>query len=98
MCVSGSLAGTTTSNSLTGLAGLQGLNNNSLGNGISQGLANSMNGLSSGNSSTSGMDALSQAYTGIQQYAGLSGLLSPAGKGSLHLIFQFFQVCWLYCA
>jgi hypothetical protein len=34
------------------------------------------------------MDTLSQAYTGIQQYAGLSGLVSQ-GKGSL--IFPSFS-------
>ncbi|XP_060080203.1 CUGBP Elav-like family member 2 isoform X1 [Ylistrum balloti] len=72
--VSGSLG--TTSNSLAGITGLQNFGNNNLS---SSGMANNMNGL--GSNPSSGMDALSQAYSGIQQYAGLSGLLSP-GKAS----------------
>ncbi|XP_069136604.1 CUGBP Elav-like family member 2 isoform X10 [Argopecten irradians] len=66
----------TTSNSLAGITGLQNFGNNNLS---SSGMANNMNGL--GSNPSSGMDALSQAYSGIQQYAGLSGLLSP-GKAS----------------
>jgi len=79
------LSGTTASNSLSGLAGLQNFGNNNLSSNMSQGMANNMNGLGSTNP-TSGIDALSQAYSGIQQYAGLSGLLSP-GKGSFHHFF-----------
>ncbi|KAH3728055.1 hypothetical protein DPMN_054001 [Dreissena polymorpha] len=54
--------------SLSGFTGLQGLGNSLAATTMSPSLTN-------GNS---GLDALSQAYTGIQQYAGLSGLLSPA--------------------
>lgn len=65
--LSGSLS--TSNSSLSGFAGLQNLGNNNLA-------ATSMSpGVTNG---TSGIDALSQAYTGIQQYAGLSGLLSPS--------------------
>ncbi|XP_053397178.1 CUGBP Elav-like family member 2 isoform X7 [Mercenaria mercenaria] len=65
--LSGSLS--TSNSSLSGFAGLQNLgNNNMAATSMSPGVTNG----------TSGMDALSQAYTGIQQYAGLSGLLSPA--------------------
>lgn len=60
--VSGSLG--TTSNSLAGITGLQNFGNNNLS---SSGMANNMNGL--GSNPSSGMDALSQAYSGIQQYA-----------------------------
>ncbi|XP_052810512.1 CUGBP Elav-like family member 2 isoform X10 [Mya arenaria] len=62
-----SLSGPLSSNNSLSLAGLQSLGNNNL--------AATSPGLTNGNS---GLDALSQAYTGIQQYAGLSGLLSPA--------------------
>ena len=52
----------------------------------------SLNGL--GGTSQSGMDALSQAYTGIQQYAGLSGLLSQ-GKGQFYdVFFSVPDVMW----
>ncbi|XP_033740332.1 CUGBP Elav-like family member 2 isoform X8 [Pecten maximus] len=54
----------TTSNSLAGITGLQNFGNNNLS---SSGMANNMNGL--GSNPSSGMDALSQAYSGIQQYA-----------------------------
>ncbi|XP_060572834.1 CUGBP Elav-like family member 2 isoform X10 [Ruditapes philippinarum] len=65
--LSGSLS--TSNSSLSGFAGLQNLGNgNMAATSMSPGVTNG----------TSGMDALSQAYTGIQQYAGLSGLLSPA--------------------
>ncbi|KAK3097291.1 hypothetical protein FSP39_008418 [Pinctada imbricata] len=75
----GSITATSPTNSLSGLAGLQSIGNNNFASSVSPGLSNSVNGL--GSSAPSGMDALSQAYTGIQQYAGLSGLLSP-GKAS----------------
>ncbi|XP_052244688.1 CUGBP Elav-like family member 2 isoform X11 [Dreissena polymorpha] len=63
---SASLSGS--NGSLSGFTGLQGLGNSLAATTMSPSLTN-------GNS---GLDALSQAYTGIQQYAGLSGLLSPA--------------------
>jgi hypothetical protein len=69
--ISASLSGSlsTSNSSLSGFAGLQNLGNgNMAATSMSPGVTNG----------TSGMDALSQAYTGIQQYAGLSGLLSPA--------------------
>ncbi|XP_056013575.1 CUGBP Elav-like family member 2 isoform X14 [Ostrea edulis] len=75
---SGSVTGTSPTNSLSGLASLQTLGNNSFTS-VSPGVTS--NGLG-GSSAPSGMDALSQAYSGIQQYAGLSSLLSPAGKAS----------------
>ncbi|XP_048769011.1 CUGBP Elav-like family member 2 isoform X9 [Ostrea edulis] len=74
----GSVTGTSPTNSLSGLASLQTLGNNSFTS-VSPGVTS--NGLG-GSSAPSGMDALSQAYSGIQQYAGLSSLLSPAGKAS----------------
>ena len=78
--ISASLSGSlsTSNSSLSGFAGLQNLGNgNMAATSMSPGVTNG----------TSGMDALSQAYTGIQQYAGLSGLLSPAtGKW---LIFHY---------
>ncbi|XP_061176214.1 CUGBP Elav-like family member 2 isoform X2 [Saccostrea echinata] len=75
---SGSVTGTSPTNSLSGLASLQTLGNNNFAS-VSPGVTS--NGLG-GSSAPAGMDALSQAYTGIQQYAGLSSLLSPAGKAS----------------
>ena len=84
----GSITGTSPTNSLSGLASLQSLGNNNFASSISPGLSNSVNGL--GSSAPSGMDALSQAYTGIQQYQGLSGLLSP-GKGSFLKLFLYFS-------
>nr|XP_022290866.1 CUGBP Elav-like family member 2 isoform X25 [Crassostrea virginica] len=75
---SGSVTGTSPTNSLSGLASLQTLGNNNFSS-VSPGVTT--NGLG-GTSAPSGMDALSQAYSGIQQYAGLSSLLSPAGKAS----------------
>jgi hypothetical protein len=51
------------------------------GNNMGSGFNNNMNGFGSSNSA--GMDALSQAYSGIQQYAGLSGLVNQ-GKGSFY--------------
>eukprot|EP00105_Crassostrea_gigas_P037097 XP_019921245.1 PREDICTED: CUGBP Elav-like family member 2 isoform X1 [Crassostrea gigas] len=74
----GSVTGTSPTNSLSGLASLQTLGNNNFTS-VSPGVTS--NGLG-GSSAASGMDALSQAYSGIQQYAGLSSLLSPAGKAS----------------
>nr|XP_022337329.1 CUGBP Elav-like family member 2 isoform X24 [Crassostrea virginica] len=74
----GSVTGTSPTNSLSGLASLQTLGNNNFSS-VSPGVTT--NGLG-GTSAPSGMDALSQAYSGIQQYAGLSSLLSPAGKAS----------------
>ncbi|XP_062599656.1 CUGBP Elav-like family member 2 isoform X13 [Saccostrea cucullata] len=74
----GSVTGTSPTNSLSGLASLQTLGNNNFAS-VSPGVTS--NGLG-GSSAPAGMDALSQAYTGIQQYAGLSSLLSPAGKAS----------------
>lgn len=61
---SGSLTGTTSSSTLAGLASLQSLGNNNIS---AHNLQNAVNGL--GSSNHSGMDTLSQAYTGIQQYA-----------------------------
>ncbi|XP_056013586.1 CUGBP Elav-like family member 2 isoform X29 [Ostrea edulis] len=62
---SGSVTGTSPTNSLSGLASLQTLGNNSFTS-VSPGVTS--NGLG-GSSAPSGMDALSQAYSGIQQYA-----------------------------
>lgn len=85
--LSGSLS--TSTSSLSGLTGLQGIGSNNLAaTSMSPGLSNSMNGLSNGN--PSGMDTLTQAYTGIQQYAGLSGLLSPAAGKWLIFISPVF--------
>lgn len=81
--LAGSLTGTTTTSSLPGLASLQSLGNNNIS---AHNLQNAVNGL--GSTNHSGMDTLSQAYTGIQQYAGLSCLVSQ-GKGSL--IFPSFS-------
>ncbi|ESO93211.1 hypothetical protein LOTGIDRAFT_119400 [Lottia gigantea] len=73
----GSISGTTTSSGLGGLSGFQGLGGNNLSSISSFNQVPSLaNGL--GNSNTGGMDALSQAYSGIQQYAGLSGLINQA--------------------
>ncbi|ELU11974.1 hypothetical protein CAPTEDRAFT_144233 [Capitella teleta] len=55
-----------------GSSGLNGMSGSSAGNGAGGGAGSGSNG------SQGGMDTLSQAYTGIQQYAGLSGLLSQA--------------------
>ncbi|XP_071134467.1 CUGBP Elav-like family member 2 isoform X21 [Mytilus edulis] len=61
----GSLTGTTTTSSLPGLAAnLQSLGNNNIS---ATHLQNAVNGL--GSTNHSGMDTISQAYTGIQQYA-----------------------------
>ncbi|XP_048769014.1 CUGBP Elav-like family member 2 isoform X12 [Ostrea edulis] len=65
----GSVTGTSPTNSLSGLASLQTLGNNSFTS-VSPGVTS--NGLG-GSSAPSGMDALSQAYSGIQQYAGPDG-------------------------
>ncbi|XP_061176217.1 CUGBP Elav-like family member 2 isoform X4 [Saccostrea echinata] len=62
---SGSVTGTSPTNSLSGLASLQTLGNNNFAS-VSPGVTS--NGLG-GSSAPAGMDALSQAYTGIQQYA-----------------------------
>ncbi|CAI9718283.1 CUGBP Elav-like family member 1-A isoform X1 [Octopus vulgaris] len=79
---SGTITGTTSSNSLSGLTGMQNLGNNSLTNlsNLTSSVTSNMNGIGS-NTNPTGIDALSQAYSGIQQYAGLSGLLPP-GKAS----------------
>nr|XP_034333003.1 CUGBP Elav-like family member 2 isoform X3 [Crassostrea gigas] len=61
----GSVTGTSPTNSLSGLASLQTLGNNNFTS-VSPGVTS--NGLG-GSSAASGMDALSQAYSGIQQYA-----------------------------
>ncbi|CAI9718284.1 CUGBP Elav-like family member 1-A isoform X1 [Octopus vulgaris] len=76
------ITGTTSSNSLSGLTGMQNLGNNSLTNlsNLTSSVTSNMNGIGS-NTNPTGIDALSQAYSGIQQYAGLSGLLPP-GKAS----------------
>lgn len=63
------------SGSGAGSSGLQGLG------GGGSGFGNNMNGF--GSTNAAGMDALSQAYSGIQQYAGLSGLLNQ-GKSLFH--------------
>ncbi|XP_041350797.1 CUGBP Elav-like family member 2 isoform X15 [Gigantopelta aegis] len=68
--ISGTMTGTTSSNSFGGLSGLQNLGNNNVSSmsGLSPGVvASSMNGI--GSSNPSSMDTLSQAYSGIQQYA-----------------------------
>lgn len=57
---------------------------------MSQGMGGNMNGIGSGNPNN--MDALSQAYSGIQQYAGLSALVNQ-GKGLFHVF--LFQAFWL---
>ncbi|XP_025099839.1 CUGBP Elav-like family member 2 isoform X12 [Pomacea canaliculata] len=62
-----------TSGTGVGTAGLQNLGGS---NNMGSGLSSNMNGFGSTNSA--GMDALSQAYSGIQQYAGLSGLINQA--------------------
>ncbi|XP_064595629.1 CUGBP Elav-like family member 2 isoform X11 [Liolophura sinensis] len=82
----GSLTGTTTSNSMStcmsGLTGMQALAGNSLPNmsSLTANMNNGVNGIgtSMGASNPSSLDALSQAYSGIQQYAGLSGLINQA--------------------
>ena len=58
-----------------------------MGNNLN-GMNNSATGGSTGQAG--GMDALSQAYTGIQQYAGLSGLLS---QGNYHFSTIFVSFC-----
>ncbi|GAB1598960.1 CUGBP Elav-like family member 1-A isoform X13 [Argonauta hians] len=67
---SGTITGTTSSNSLSGLAGMQNLGNNSLTNlsNLTSSVTSNMNGIGS-NTTPTGIDALSQAYSGIQQYA-----------------------------
>ena len=93
--VSGSVTGTSPTNSLSGLASLQTLGNNNFSS-VSPGVTT--NGLG-GTSAPSGMDALSQAYSGIQQYAGLSSLLSPAGKGWwIFFISGVWPLCCSSCA
>ena len=78
------------------------------GGGGSLSLGGSMNGMGGGAGSTaannsqptagssgppSAMDTINQAYTGIQQYAGLSGLLSQ-GKSTFHIkSMVFFFLC-----
>lgn len=62
---SGSVTGTSPTNSLSGLASLQTLGNNNFTS-VSPGVTSNGLGVSS---AASGMDALSQAYSGIQQYA-----------------------------
>ncbi|CAE1322331.1 CUGBP [Acanthosepion pharaonis] len=64
------MTGTTSSNSLSGLAGMQALGNNSLTNlsSLTSSVTTNMNGIGS-NTNPTGIDALSQAYSGIQQYA-----------------------------
>ena len=69
---------------------MQNMGNNSMG---SAGFSNNMNGF--GSTNAAGMDALSQAYSGIQQYAGLSGLVNQ-GKG---LFYDFyFSPLFSFCA
>ncbi|XP_014786383.1 CUGBP Elav-like family member 2 isoform X24 [Octopus bimaculoides] len=67
---SGTITGTTSSNSLSGLTGMQNLGNNSLTNlsNLTSSVTSNMNGIGS-NTNPTGIDALSQAYSGIQQYA-----------------------------
>ncbi|CAI9718287.1 CUGBP Elav-like family member 1-A isoform X1 [Octopus vulgaris] len=64
------ITGTTSSNSLSGLTGMQNLGNNSLTNlsNLTSSVTSNMNGIGS-NTNPTGIDALSQAYSGIQQYA-----------------------------
>jgi CUG-BP- and ETR3-like factor len=75
---SGTLTGTSSSSTVSGLGGLM-QNSLALSGMTSQG---NMNGLSNnsaiGSTSQTSIDALSQAYSGIQQYAGLSGLIGQA--------------------
>ena len=112
---SGTMAGTNTTNSLSGLGGVTsaltnmsaisptmaaaavsggGMNMNSMNS------MNSMNGIGSTAAMTSSpsasMDALTQAYSGIQQYAGLSGLLN---QGNFHLtsLSVADETWWMVC-
>ena len=78
---------TTSTGSMGGLTGLQ----NSLPNVGAVAPNIGSNGI--GNASMAGSnDALSQAYSGIQQYAGLSGLLGQ-GNSTFHI----FQICIDWC-
>lgn len=69
--------------------GSTGLQN--MGGGGGSGLS-SMNGF--GSTNAAGMDALSQAYSGIQQYAGLSGLISQ-GNGLFYDLFLMPTSLWV---
>lgn len=70
-------------NSLSGMSGLSGMGSNSM-----NGLGGSSATGSSVASNQASVDAtLSQAYSGIQQYAGLSGLL---GQGKDHFFHALF--------
>jgi hypothetical protein len=63
-------------------------------NGMSGSSGNGAGGAGSGsNGSQAGIDALSQAYSGIQQYAGLSGLLSQGNYPFIHLQMLCVLVC-----
>ncbi len=99
-CYSGTAGATNTTNS-TSMGGLSGVQNN-LSNmaAVASAMPNNINGLGNATAmagAQTGVDALSQAYTGIQQYAGLSGLLNQ-GKVDFYPLMSFrqrgVQVCW----
>lgn len=84
------MSGTTTTSTALGGIGIPSLSASNMSgiSALTQGVNGGMNGLGS-TSNPQGIDALSQAYTGIQQYAGLSGLITQ-GKGSfLHFLLSF---------
>ncbi|XP_046346070.1 CUGBP Elav-like family member 2 isoform X19 [Haliotis rufescens] len=78
----GSMSGATTTSAALGGMGIPSLSASNMSgiSALTQGVNGGMNGLGS-TSNPQGIDALSQAYTGIQQYAGLSGLITQ-GKAS----------------
>ncbi|XP_046345992.1 CUGBP Elav-like family member 2 isoform X8 [Haliotis rufescens] len=75
----GSMSGATTTSAALGGMGIPSLSASNMSgiSALTQGVNGGMNGLGS-TSNPQGIDALSQAYTGIQQYAGLSGLITQA--------------------
>jgi hypothetical protein len=75
---------------LGGLSAGMGSPNNALNGQNSQASQHSNSQASAANSSSGGGDPLSQAYTGIQQYAGLSSLL---GQGNVHFFHSFSVAC-----
>ena len=88
----------TTNSTGIGTLGMQNTLGPNIGNPSAMGApSSSLNGL--GNTSVGqggqGIDALSQAYSGIQQYAGLSGLLGQ-GKDRFFLRFRLVAVCALF--
>ena len=85
---------TNTTNSANAVGGMSALQSNmsNMAGLVAPPMGGGLNGL--GGTNQSGMDALSQAYSGIQQYAGLSSLLNQ-GKGQFHDI--FFSVADVLC-